>query len=287
MSGKKHIEMFRVRVHDLPGSVFSSVVDESARPSAVFQCVLEKPRLPAIQGRPVWRVGKTAPIEGAKSSLFEFGKVTTAKRRDYDEQEGKFREYDDEDAPCTWMFIDMEAQILGIEPKNALAPKASGIAAAFERTLNHNIGKSGLSATIRLISDGGKFVDRLNDAYALLDFTVAMGQLNDGLDDDELVYKPLGKLQKAMRGKRIKADVGGESLDKKTAVLISESAMSMGNQVKAVIREKQGGRRVHISPEDHPARVDLGVDEGDMGTRAENCRKRVARWWASRKGEKS
>lgn len=293
MSGQKHLEMFRVRIHGLPKSVFSSAIGEEERPSAVFQCVQELPKLPSSPGRPTWRVGGFTSVEGTRSALFEFGKVTKVKRGSFDDQAGEFCDLNNEEACRTSMFVNMEegVQILGISPSGGLAPNTARIADMFEKTLNHNLEKLGICVTIRFIPDDSGFVEKLVDVHTLATFSVTLGQLNKDLDEEDLLYNPVGKVNARFRSDKAQLTFHapkGKDLHRETAVQISNSAMKLGNPVKAKVRDKSGGKLRNISPDKYPARVDIDAVEDNRARSAGNIRKGISRWWSQiRKRDKS
>ena len=128
--------------------------------------------------------------------FFEFGKISPETREYYDRSENTYAQSPDEKAAHTLIYLDVEHQLVGIQPNFNLAPQAATIADNLGNAMTSNLAEKGVSVTLGPVCDPAKFEQQLRDAYAVRSFSITYTLPNDNLVPGDL-YDTLTKVTEA------------------------------------------------------------------------------------------
>lgn len=90
--------------------------DQSSSPAEIIRSAVEEKPHHELRKRQTWRIGNVRQLS-KKTLFFALGKVTKATHELYDETSGNFVEEALDEAPHTYVAIDLECQVCAIAKK--------------------------------------------------------------------------------------------------------------------------------------------------------------------------
>ena len=209
----------------------------------ILSAIKEKPSCEIRKGQE-WHIGNIEKI-GKEKVFLALGKVTKATHEFYDEEKGDFLEKDLDEAPHTYVAIDLNLQVCAIAKKSKIAPKVNTIARNFSRVLNasQKAELNHLTFTLNAILDPNEFLQLIKNAKYITKFEMALSPPNPP-DVEELFHKPLEKFLHEVKGNQGKVSVGGKNLNKDILEGLTRSAVSSGSEVKARIQSEDDPKPV-------------------------------------------
>lgn len=235
--------------------------EELSRPDLIRQIINNKPSIDIHNGK--WHVGNVKLI-GQNGGYFAVGKTTKAIKEKFDEDSGNFIEEEDETSPYTHVIFDSEIGLLAIAKKIRLSPTITGITNRIRLLLQSSELTFPYGATISIdpISDPKDFIDALESAYSIRNFTVTFTRPNP-FDVDEFFQKPMEKYLEAAEGDEGKTTIKGENLDSETLINMTKSVAATGNDAFAYLKPSQKERQIRKSLKSNPAHFSVLETEFD------------------------
>jgi hypothetical protein len=150
-------------------------------------------------------------------------------------------------APTRTAFLMRKIGILGIAHKSSLAPTVKGIAARVQQLLLRSkvVRASRVSVEIVPIPDPENFLLALDSAYRVPRFAATFHGPNP-FDADELFQKPLSVYLKSAHGKKGRAQIEGEDLNREVLQSVTRSTAATGNDASATIQKSKSQKPVRI-----------------------------------------
>ena len=246
-----------------------SMFDDQDRPpgAVILSAIEEKPSQEIRKGQ-TWHIGNIQRVE-KDTVFFALGKVTKATHGLYDEERGDFIEEALEEAPHTYVAVDLNIQVCAIAQKSRIAPKADGIARNLAKLLSaYREAETGrLAFTLSSISDPDEFLELVRKAKRITEFEMTLS-LPNPLDVERQFYQPMEKYIQATNGKQGKSSVRGDDLNIEVIEDMARSAASTGNKAKARIQSTEDPKPVLKYLDGNPVTVsveELGTDVEKQG----------------------
>ncbi len=253
-----NLYLFRVKVQKAEqGVLFGREMEPS---KFVTKVISSKPSGELREGY-IWHIGNVVLI-GDEGLSFAAGRTTKKSKELYDENEKNFLEVEDEESPFTYVYYDIKYGFLAIEPKSKLSPTVKGIARNIEKLLNRQdfVVDSGYRIEISEIWDPEDFLRHIRQAYAVVGFTVHFGKPNP-FDVEADFHRPMEKYLEETGGRKGKATVQGEDLDRDKIEEVTRSVASTGNDASARLRMNEGQRPVTRHLEGDPVTIPIEDEE--------------------------
>ncbi len=214
--------------------------DTTSSPSEIIRAAIEEKPSKEIRKGNIWHIGNIELLSDT-GLFFAFGRVTKSIVEKFDEKEGNFREEDDEQAPYTYVIVDLKYQVCAVAHKSKIAPKVLQIANNLAKLLNETkkAQDSNLNFVMAEIPDPSEFLEYIRTAYSIKKFDISFSPPNPW-DSDKDFHEPMEKLLGATSGSKGKTSIEGENLEKEPIEELASSAASTGNTASARIQLKEG-----------------------------------------------
>ncbi len=234
--------LYRLKIERQPESLFSDL-EKKTPPQIVREAILEKPSKELRKDQD-WHIGNIEEI-GENGLFFAIGRVTKSIVEKYDEIDGNFRDEPDEQAPYTYVVIDLKYQVCGIAHKAKISQKVSGIANKLKSLLDITqvAADTNVEFNISSIKDPEEFIKQIREAFSIKNFEIEFRPPNPS-DDEEDLQKPLEKALESTNGKKAKVSIEGDGLKSETIEKYVAIAVSSGTNASAKLQLEEGARPV-------------------------------------------
>lgn len=242
--------------------------DQTREPGQVILSAIEEKPSQEIRKGQTWHIGNIQKV--AKGTVFfALGKVTKATHELYDEVKGDFVEEPLEEAPHTYVAVDLGLQVCAIAQKSKIAPKVDAIARNLAKLLSVSreaeIGH--LAFTLSDISDPDEFLELVRNAERITEFEMTLSPPNPW-DVERQFHRPMEEFVRAANGVQGKSSVKGDDLNTEVIEDLARSAASTGNKAKARIKSTEDAKPVLKHLDGNPVTVsadELVTDEEKQG----------------------
>ena len=224
----------------------------------ILAAIEEKPSEELRQGQ-FWRIGNIKKLSEV-AVFFALGKITSATHALYDEERGDFVEEAQEEAPHTYVGIDLELQVCAIAQKPKIAPQIDGIAKNLAKLLSRSevAGQGCFTFTLSEISDPEEFLTLVRNAILISEFEMTFSPPNP-FDVEQQFHKPMEELLQASSAQQGKTAIKGKSLNSDAIEKVARSAAASGNKAKARIQSEGDQKPILKHLKGNP--VTISVDE--------------------------
>jgi len=227
--------------------------DIASTPTDIIKSAIrEKPSKEIRKGND-WHIGNIEDV-GDNGLFFALGRVTKSIKEKYDEKTGDFIDIEDEQAPYTYVFLDLEHQVCAIAHKPKISQKVTYAARNLAKLLAETeVAKaSALTFDIPELHDPSEFVEQVKNAFSIKEFSISFSPPNPW-DVEEDYHKPMENLLRASNGSTGSTKINGEQLDNDTIGQLASSAASTGNKASAKIQVEENGPTVSKKLGGNPA----------------------------------
>lgn len=223
----------------------SSFNTELSSASLFLGALQERPSAETRNGR-VWHIGNIR-LFSEFSGYFAVGRTTKSTIEKFDETSRDFREEELETSPYTHCVFDAGLGIIGIARKTTLAPTVRGISTRIQQLLaaTQTVANRNVSVEIAPIPDPEGFLRTIESAYRIFRFTATFRGPNP-FDADEYFQKPLSVYLSAVNGKKGKAQVQGDDLDRAALQAVTRSTAATGNEASATLTKERAQKSITI-----------------------------------------
>lgn len=215
--------------------------DTTSSPAEIIKtAIMEKPSKEIREGND-WHIGNIEEV-GTNGLLFALGRVTKSIKEKYDEETGNFLDIEDEHAPYTYVFLDLEHQVCAIAHKTRISQKVNSAARNLAKLLAEtDIAKeSKFTFDIPELNDPSEFVEQVKKAFSIKEFSISFSPPNPW-DVEKDYHGPMENLLKASNGSSGATKINGEQLDNDVIGELAASAASTGNKASAKIQIEENG----------------------------------------------
>jgi len=218
--------------------------DTTSSPSEIIKAAVEEKPSKEIRKGNIWHIGNIEKI-GDTGLFFAFGRVTKSIVEKFDEDAGNFRDESEDQAPYTYIIIDLKYQICAVAHKSRIAPKVSQIANNLAKLLNETkIAKeNNLKLVMAQINDPHEFLEYVRSAYAIRKFDIDFSPPNPW-DVEADFQKPMEKLLSETAGSKGKTTIVGEDLEKDPIEKLASAAAATGNSASAQMKQGENQKFV-------------------------------------------
>lgn len=214
-----------------------SLFDDPSRAAdeIIRSAIEEKPSEELRRGQS-WRIGNVQNLSD-ETMFFALGKITSATHELYDESRGDFVEEAFEEAPHTYIAVDLELQVCSIAQKTKIAPRVDNIARNLSKLLTASrvARDSRLVLTMSEISDPEEFLTLIRNSVRISTFEMTLSPPNPW-DVERQFHRPMEEFLQAANAYEGKAGIKGQDLDSSIIEDLARSAASTGNKAKARIQ---------------------------------------------------
>jgi len=213
--------------------------DTTSSPSDIIRAAVEEKPSKEIRKGNIWHIGNIEQV-GDTGLFFAFGRVTKSIVEKFDEEAGNFREESEDQAPYTYIILDLEYQVCAVAHKSKIAPKVSQIANNLARLLNEtSVAKdNNLNLVMAEISDPHEFLEYVRTAYVIRKFDVGFSPPNPW-DVEADFQKPMEKFLEVTGGSKGKTTIQGESLEKDPIEKLASAAAATGNSASVQLKQEK------------------------------------------------
>ena len=206
----------------------------------IKEAVLES-RSKGSKKTPYWRIGNIDEID-EDGLFFDFGKITKTTAKKYNETEKIFHDEPDEQAPHTYVMINLKYQICAIAFQAKVAPKVFTIAKNLKKLLNETDIAKNIDAefSVSEIKNPIDFIEQVRSAFSIKKFEIEFTPPNP-FDVNKDFVRPMENLAEASNSKKGKTSISGENLDKTIIGELSASSASSGDNASARIQPIENG----------------------------------------------
>lgn len=225
--------------------------------------------LSAINDRPsaeirrgyIWHVGNVQHFTES-SGYFAIGRTTTSTIEKFDSSTGNFVVEELEESPYTHCVFDAQIGFVGIARKSSLAQTAKGVATRLEQllSLSKSVADHNCSVEVAPIPDPEGFLRALHSAYRVTRFSATFHGPNP-FDADEHFQKPLSVYLSSANGRKGRAQIQGEDLNREVLHAVTKSTASTGNEASARISKTKSQRPITINLKGDPLKRRYTEDE--------------------------
>ena len=242
--------------------------DNKSSPAEIIKGAIEEKPSKEIRKGNIWHIGNIEEI-GENGLFFAFGRVTKSIVEKFDEEAGNFREESDEQAPYTYIVLDLEYQVCAVAHKPKIAPKVSQIASNLAKLLNetNRAQNNSVKLVMAEISDPHDFLEYLRNAYSIQRFDIEFSPPNPW-DVEPDFLKPMERVLDETGGKKGKTTIQGESLEKDPIEKLASAAAATGNSASAKLKQDKEGVSVTKKIGGNP--TTLSTDEISTANEKEN-----------------
>jgi len=215
--------------------------DTTSTPSEIIRAAIEEKPFKEIRKGNTWHIGNIEQI-GRTGLFFAFGRVTKSIVEKFDEEAGDFIEEPEEQAPYTYVILDLEYQVCAVAHKYKIAPRVSQIANNLAKLLNEtNKAKdNNLTLVMAEISDPHEFLEYVRSAHVIRKFDVGFSPPNPW-DVEEDFQKPMEKYLEVSGGSKGKTTIQGGNLEKGPIEKLAAAAAATGNSASAQLQQEHDG----------------------------------------------
>jgi len=215
--------------------------DTSSSPSDIIRAAIEEKPSKEIRKGNIWHIGNIEQV-GETGLFFAFGRVTKSIVEKYNEEDGNFSDEPEEQAPYTYVILDLEYQVCAVAHKSRIAPKVSQISRNLAKLLNETskAKDNNLKLVMAEISDPHEFLEYIRNAYIIRKFDVEFSPPNPW-DVEQDFQKPMENLLDETGGQKGKTTIQGESLEKDPIEKLAAAAAATGNSASAQLKQEQDG----------------------------------------------
>lgn len=213
-----------------------SIFDDPSRSAGdiIRSAIEEKPSEELRKGQS-WRIGNVQNLSD-ETIFFALGKITKATHELYDESRGDFVEEAFEEAPHTYVAVDLEYQVCAIAQKTKIAPRVENIAKNLAKLLTASrvARDSHLAFTLSEISDPEEFLTLIRNSIRISEFEMTLSPPNP-FDVERQFHRPMEEFLQATNAHEGKTGIKGQDLESSIIEDLARSAASTGNKAKARI----------------------------------------------------
>lgn len=231
------LKIERSKEPELPGLLDGT----SSSPSDIIRAAIEEKPSKEIRKGNIWHIGNIEQV-GETGLFFAFGRITKSIVEKYNEEDGNFCDELEEQAPYTYVILDLKYQVCAVAHKSRIAPKVSQIAGNLAKLLNETkkAKDNNLNLVMAEISDPQEFLEYIRDAYIIRKFDVDFSPPNPW-DVEHDFQEPMENLLRETGGQKGKTTIQGESLEKEPIQKLAAAAAATGNSASAQLQEEQDG----------------------------------------------
>ena len=224
----------------------------------ITSAIREKPS-PQDRHRPTWRIGNVQ-VFGNDAVFFALGKITKSTHGLYDESRGDFVERAFEEAPHTYVAVELKLQVCAIAQKGTVTSSVDTIAKNLARILtsSHAAGHGTLVFKLSRINDPDEFISLVRNADRISEFVMTFSPPNP-FDVDRQFHQPMEQLLKASNAANGKTSIKGDQLEPDTIEILSRSAASTGNMATARIQSEGSSKPILKKLGENP--LTIPIDE--------------------------
>ena len=232
--------LYRIKIErDPQRTIFD---DQDASSSELIRRVLEEKPSRETRRHQFWRIGNLTRVS-ERDLFFAFGRTSKSNVELFDEESGNFVEQPQEQAPFTYVAIDLENQICAIAHKSKVSPTIKSIASNLAKLLNLSsiAQEQNFSFSIPSINDPSEFITILHEAFSIKSFEMSFS-LPNPFDVERQFHRPMEQLLEASHADQGKTRIEGASLDTDVVENLARSAASTGNDAKARVQPTQDAK---------------------------------------------
>ncbi len=213
--------------------------DTTSSPSEIIRAAIEEKPSKEIRKGNTWHIGNIEQIDN-NGLFFAFGRVTKSIVEKFDEESGDFLEEPENQAPYTYVVVDLEYQVCAVAQKSKIAPKVSQIARNLAKLLNETdkVKNNNLKFVMAEISDPHEFLEYVRAAYAIRRFNISFSPPNPW-DVEHDFQKPMEKLLGETGGSKGKTTIQGDNLEKDPIEKLAAAAAATGNTASAQMQQEK------------------------------------------------
>lgn len=228
--------------------------EQSSPPDIIKQAINEKPSKEIRKGN-VWHIGNIEEV-GKDGLFFALGREKKSIIDKYDSASGDFVDVEDEQAPYTYVFIDLKFQVCAISHKAKVSQNVSASAKNLANLLKETeiANANGYTFNLLEIQDTSEFLELISNAFAIKEFSISFSPPNPW-DVEPDFQRPMQNLLQETGGVGGVTKINGDSLNNQILRKLTSSAAATGNKASAKIQEASDGRAVLKKLGGNPATV--------------------------------
>lgn len=233
----------------------------------------------------VWTIGNITFID-EDGLYFRIGRRSGVSLGEYDAHSGRFSDSLTENWPSTHVFCDTRLGVIAIARNNKLTDVSFTVARRIQNALARSKAAQDPPVTILVdpINSSDDFMEMLRKSYSIKVFSFEFTPPNP-FDAEELIQKPLENYVKEARGQRGKVEIEGANLNHETVEDTARSAITSGNEVRALIQIERRQRAVLISSKQYPEIIrEVFIDTENLANNLEALRRIRSRYEELRLG---
>lgn len=235
-------QLFKIKAHLPPQP---TLFEPGLLPHEVVAATIKSAPSSELRQNVVWHIGNVSSID-AKSLYFRIGRTTRATVEQY--ADNNFFEQEEQFAPYTHVIYDIPHEVCAIAKKARLSPSIVSIANNFEKLLNRSVINHKFNAIFEIgeIKDPKQFIEQIKTAYKIYGFWMTFTRPNP-FDTDEDFVKPYERMVEAANGRKGKATVEGENLNKDLVERLARSAASSADNAGVRLQASSDSKPVSKS----------------------------------------
>lgn len=239
----------------------TSFLHTDLTPGNLFLQALEERPSGELRKDYIWHIGNIRYFSKTRG-YFAVGRTTKSTIEKFDNQTGNFVEEELEESPYTHCVFDAHIGFIGIAKKASLTGSSKGVATRIEQLLSASraISENNVSVEIAPIPDPEDFLRALDSAYRVTRFAATFRGPNP-FDADEYFQKPLSVYVSAANGKKGKAQIQGDDLNREVLQQVTRSTAATGNEASARIMKSRSQKAITISLKGDPIKRRYDGDE--------------------------
>jgi hypothetical protein len=254
------IEYSLFRAKFIKGSQATLFQSDLAPRQLFLLSLQEKPSAELRKGY-LWHIGNIR-LFSEDTGYFAIGRTTKSTIEKFDETSGDFLEEELETSPYTHCVFNAQIGIIAIAHKSSLLPTVKGVADRIQQLLSATrvIINSNTSVEIAPIPDPEDFLRALESAYRVSRFAASFHGPNP-FDADEHFQKPLSVYLSSANGKKGKAQIQGEDLNRSVLQSVTRSTAATGNEASATITKSKSQKGITVHLRGDPIKRRYNEDE--------------------------
>ena len=257
--------LFRIKI-ERSSSLFADLADPTLSHGEIILAAIEKKGSHSLRNGQQWRIGNLERLNDT-SVFFALGRIAQKTRDLYDDEAGNFVEVPSDEAPHTYVVVDLELQVCAIARKTIVSRTTMAAAKNLQSILNATHKRdpetSHLTFALSPIEDPESFIDLIKSAFRVSEFTVQFS-LPNPTDTEEQFMKPMQRYLQDARGNRGQTTIRGEELDTDLIEQMARSAASSGNGARARIQsapDSQPAMRRSVGSQANVAKEEIATDD--------------------------
>jgi hypothetical protein len=254
------IEYSLFRANFIRPSQTSFLSDDLPSRDLFMRALGERPSAELREGY-IWHIGNIQLFSNY-SGYFAVGRTTSTTIEKFDDATGNFIEEELRASPYTHCVFNADIGLIGIAKKASLAPTAKGLASRVQQLLFTApiVQQNSITVEISAIPDPEGFLRAIASAYRVLRYTATFHGPNP-FDADAHFQRPLSIYLSAANGRKGKAQIQGEDLNREVLQEVTRSTAATGNEASARISKGKSQRPITINLRGDP--IKKSYDEGD------------------------